>query len=131
MDRHRTRLSPKVGQPLRGWLVQAAQAHAVLLGAVRLLGQPEKAAERAGGQSNAGDVYAARVAAGDPSVLHDALVAAADIIETIRRDVAAHMDDVEPTSAAPGSVQKLAVLAARAAGGRSLFCDADSPTDVS
>ncbi len=124
-------MSPQVGQPLRGWLVTTTQAHATLLHAVRLLGSPETAAERAGGQSNAGDVFASRVAAGDPSVLHDALVAAADIIETVRREVAAHMDDVEPTSAAPGSAEKVAVLTDRAAAGRSLFSSADAPIDVS
>jgi len=86
---------------------------------------------RAIGQLNAGDVFAARVAAGDPSVLHDALVAVAGIIESVRREVAAHMDDVVPTSAAPGSAEKVAVLTDRAAAGRSLFSKADSPIDVS
>lgn len=124
-------MSPVVSPQMRRWLTGVTRIHASLCHAVRLLGQPEKAGERAGGEGIHGDLYAQRVAAGDPSILSDFLAVAADGIAELRREVEAVMADAEPTDHRPGTTGKVDVMSERAASGRSLFIDGDAGIDVS
>lgn len=75
--------------------------------------------------SNAGDLYVQRAAAGDPTLLHDSLCVAIDVLTEIRGEVADHMDDTEPCRGKPGSAAKVEEMARRAAAGRSIFNAAD------
>jgi hypothetical protein len=89
---------------------------------VRLYGSPA----RAGGQSLQGDTYAARAAAGDRTLLHEALTLAVDELTAIREEVEAQMAAAPPTAAPPGSKTKVDEMAARAERGDALFIDGDS-----
>lgn len=124
-------MSSSVDPQMRRWLVKVTQIHSGLCHAVRLLGQPEKAGERAGGEGIHGDLYAQRIIAGDPSLLYDFLSVAADGIDELRRDVEAVMESTEPTSHQPGSKGKVGVMVERAAAGKSLFNQRDVGIDVS
>lgn len=92
---------------------------------MRVYGQPH----RAGGASNAGDIYVRRAADGDPTLLHDALGVAIDVLTDIRRDVLEHMDDTEPTKAKPGSAAKVEEMRRRAESGRGIFNEDDRQVD--
>lgn len=122
----RTRIGRHVAPQLRAWLQDCSRIHAHLCSIVRLYSQPD----RAGGAGLEGDCYTQRLAAGDPSVLHDALGVAADHILALRAEIGAWMDDVQPTDDQPGSPGKLQTMVDRAAVGRSLFCDRDAKIDV-
>lgn len=88
---------------------------------MRLYGDPEGAARHA-----TSTVYHARAAAGDPIVLHDAIVVTIDKLVVIRDEIQAHMDGAEPTTAAPGSQDKVEELRRRYERGDSLFIDGDA-----
>ena len=87
---------------------------------MRLYGDPDRAAR---GANNT--IYHARAAAGDPSILHDAITVTIDELVEIRDEIQQHMDGAEPTTAVPGSASKVAELRRRAERGDSLFVDGD------
>jgi len=89
---------------------------------VRLFGDPDRAAK---GANNT--IYHARAAAGDPSLLHDAVCVTIDELVEIRDEIQQYMDDAAaPTSAAPGTAGKVEELRRRAERGESLFVDGDT-----
>jgi hypothetical protein len=96
---------------------------------VRLYGAPD----RAGGQSLRGDTYAARAAAGDRTLLHEALTLSIDELNHIREEVEAVMAAAPPTPAQPGSKEKVEEMARRVERGESLFIEGDGsrPADGS
>ena len=121
VSNRRTRIDQTIDRRLKAWLHRVVHVHAHLLTIVRLYGRPE----RAGGQSLAGDTYAARAARGDRTLLQDCLTVAIDELTLIRVEVEAAIDDVVPTPAGPGTNEKVAEMMRRAERGESLFCDRD------
>lgn len=118
----RSRIAAEVDPRLRGWLQRTAVIHAGLTAVVRLYATPTKA----GGQSNEGDVYASRAAAGDPSLLADALGTARDRADQLRAEVLEVMDSAPPTPHPPGTTGKVDAMVERAAKGLSLFVRGDA-----
>lgn len=118
----RARISGGLCQLLADWLRRTARVHAHLCAIVRLYGNPS----RAGGQSLQGDTYAARAAAGDRTLLHEALTLSIDELTAIREEVEAQMASAPPTPAPPGSKGKVDEMALRAERGDALFIDGDS-----
>lgn len=118
----RVRFARSLDPRLREWLTRTARAHAHLATIVRRFARPEQA----GGASLLGDEYAARIASGDKSVLHDALSYSWGELGAIRDEISAAMDAAPPTRHPPGSPGKIAVLAARLAAGDSLFVRGDA-----
>jgi hypothetical protein len=102
--------------------MRTTRVHAHLCAIVRLYGRPD----RAGGQSNEGEAYAARAARGDRTLLYDALTVSRDELDEIRADIERQMDTVTPTTALPGTAAKVQELAARMARGETLFVDRDA-----
>ena len=117
----RTRLRHGTPRVLAAWLHRTARVHAHLCAIVRLYGSPE----RAGGQSNQGDTYAARAAAGDRTLLYDCLTVSRDELDAIRAEVEAAMDAAAPVAAPPGTADKVEEMARRAERGESLFIRGD------
>jgi hypothetical protein len=102
------------------------RVHAHLLTVVRLYGRPD----RAGGQGNAGEQYAARAASGDRTLLSSCLTHCVCELTDIRDEVDAQIDDVPGVVAFPGSPDKVEAMRARIAAGLSLFSDDDRPPDL-
>jgi hypothetical protein len=120
----RTRLDPGTGRLLAVWLHRVARCHAHLCAIVRLFGRPD----RAGGQSNLGDTYAERAARGDRTILYDAITVTVDELVAVREEIQREMDAATATEAAPGTPDKVRVMALRAERGESLFIGGDGPT---
>lgn len=123
----RTRLSAGICKTLAGWLHRVARVHAHLCAIVRLYGRPD----RAGGQSNLGETYAERARRGDRSLLYEALTLSIDELSDIREEIFQVMEQAPPTTAAPGSREKVEVMALRMERGESLFIGGDGPTGPS
>ena len=104
------------------WLHRVARCHAHLCAIVRLYGDPSKA----GGQSNAGETYQARAARGDRTLLYDALTVTIDELIEVRDEIGVTMDASEPTTAVPGTPDKVEEMCRRAERGESLFVDGDT-----
>ena len=117
----KTRLEKSVPPILRGWLMRTTRVHAHLCAIVRLYGRPD----RAGGQSNEGEAYAARAARGDPTLLEDAYSLSIDELIDLRDEVRKVIYAAPPTAALPGTRAKVEELARRARAGQSLFVDTD------
>lgn len=122
----RTRIEPTVDPEVKAWLRRIATSHAHLCYVVRLFGRPETA----GGQSLEGETYAARAARGDRTLLYDAVGFVGDELAEIRREIAGKMESAPPTTAAPGSAEKVRVMCERAEKGFDLFIAGDAVTDV-
>lgn len=75
--------------------------------------------------SNAGNHYAERAAAGDPTLLHDQLGVAIDVLTDLRAEVVEHMDETTPCRGKPGSAAKVEAMRRRAEAGQSIFNDDD------
>lgn len=75
--------------------------------------------------SNAGNIYAARAAAGDPTLLHDQLGVAIDVLTDLRDEVVQHMDQTLPCRGKPGSAAKVEAMRRRAEAGQSIFNEDD------
>jgi len=75
--------------------------------------------------SNAGNIYVERAAAGDPTLLHDALGVAIDTLTDIRTEVVNEMESTEATRAKPGSAAKVFEMQRRAQAGKSIFNKSD------
>jgi hypothetical protein len=124
--RRRTRMAPGLDPQLRGWLVRAVRGHAHIATVVRLFGAPGKA----GGQSNHGETYAERAARGDRTLLYDCVSFVVDEMTELRNEIAAVMDSAPPTTAAPGTPEKVAEMVRRAETGHSLFIPGDADTNT-
>lgn len=59
-------------------------------------------------------------------MLYDCLTYCADEIEQLRAEVEAEIEAVPPTSAEPGSPEKVAVMLARAERGEAIFAPGDA-----
>jgi hypothetical protein len=118
----RTRFQPNLSPKMRKWLTATSRVHARLCSIVRLFNAPH----RADGESNLCGQYVERLAREDKTLLFDALNAAAVEIDAIREDVSADMGKASPTSAPPGSHEKVAEMAARFDRGEWLFIDGDA-----
>lgn len=111
--RFQSHLSPK----MRKWLTATARVHARLCAIVRLFNAPQRAGQ---------GTFSVRLTREDKSLLFDALNAAAFQIDAIRQQVSAEMDKALPTSALPGSAEKVSAMAARFDRGEWLFHDGDA-----
>lgn len=118
----RTRLRPGIGKQLAAHLHRVARVHAHLCAIVRLYGNPSQA----GGQSLRGDTYAAQAARGDRTLLHVFITQAVDELTAVRNAIEIEMDSAPPTTAAPGTAEKIEVMAQRVERGESLFIKGDS-----
>jgi hypothetical protein len=125
--RNRSANAAELHPQIRAWLRRVAMLHAHLQWLVRLFRRPETA----GGQSLQGEDFAARAAAGDRSLIFDALTFLGDQIADLRQEIANEMANTPPTTAIPGSAEKVAVMFARAEAGYDLFIDGDAKVDVS
>jgi hypothetical protein len=119
----RVRFAPSTDPKLRGWLTRASRCHAHLCGVVRLYSNPKKA----GGQSLLGEDFASRIAAGDRSLLYDALGYCRDEIDELREQISVVMDSAPPTRHPPGSPEKVDEMMRRLERGFSLFVPDDAP----
>ena len=80
-----------------------------------------------GGDSLIGNhAYSERAANHDRTILHDALILARDEYDEVIREVQAVMDSPKPTSAAPGSRDKVEQMELRARNGFSIFVEGDA-----
>ena len=113
----RTRFKSHLSPKMRKWLTATARVHARLCAAVRLFNSPQRAGE---------GILSDRLTREDKTLLHDALNAAAFEIDLIREQVSAEMAMALPTSAPPGSHQKVSEMAARFDRGEWLFHDGDA-----
>ena len=118
----RVRVAANTDPRLRKWSTQAARCHAHLCGVVRTYAAPHKA----GGASLLGDDFARRIAAGDPSLLHDALGFCGCEIDDLREQIGRVMDSAPPTPHTPGSPGKIAEMMRRLELGYSLFVPGDA-----
>jgi hypothetical protein len=119
----RVRFAPSTDPQLRAWLSRAARCHAHLCGVVRVYANPGKA----GGASLLGDDFAGRIAAGDRTLLFDALGFCGDEIAALRGEICRVMDSAPPTPHPPGSREKVEVMMRRLELGYSLFQPGDAP----
>ena len=113
----RTRFQSHLSPPMRKWLTATSRVHARLCAIVRLYNSPQRAGE---------GIFADRLTREDKTLLHDALNAAAFEIDLIREQVSAEMAKALPTSAPPGSHEKVSEMAARFDRGEWLFHDDDA-----
>jgi len=116
----RTRLSLTVERQLGDWLRRVVHVHAQLRHTVAVYDDPTKAG--GGGE----DDYSRRAAEGDRTILDDTLARAIEELSAIRDEIGREMEAVPPSSALPGSLEKIAQLALRAAAGMALH----HPNDV-
>ncbi len=117
----RARFRPSLSPKMRRWLSDTTRVHARLCAIVRLFNSPQKAD---GNSKNCGQ-YVDRLAREDKTLLFDALNKAAVEIDAIREAVSAEMAKAAPTSAKPGSHEKVAEMARRCQRGEWLFIDGD------
>jgi hypothetical protein len=122
VSNRRTRLSPRIGKRLAGWLRRVSRVHAHLCNVIRLYGRERKSASGT-------NEWRARALAGDQTILADALIVAVTELSEIQASIDAAMANTPATAAPPGSPEKVAVMAARVAGGFALFIDGDKSTD--
>jgi hypothetical protein len=119
----RTRLAAGTCPRLAVWLHRCARVHAHICAIIRLYGNPSKA----GGQSNQGETYAERAARGDRTLLYDAVGLSIDELVEIRNEIQTAIDAAEPTTASPGTAEKVKEMIRRAERGESLFIEGDGP----
>ena len=113
----RTRFQDHLSPKMRKWLTATARVHARLCAIVRLYNAPQRAGE---------GILTVRLTREDKTLLFDALNAAAFEIDLIREQVSAEMGKAAPTSAPPGSHEKVTAMAARFDAGQWLFIDGDA-----
>lgn len=112
-------LCPKI----RKWLtrVQRVQAHMRAQLLIYSTGRD------VGGCSMGNDNYKRRAAIADRTILHDALALAIDELVAVFGEVQGEMDSATPTSARPGTPEKVAEMERRAQAGYSIFIESDAP----
>lgn len=112
-------LDPK----LRQWLTRTQRAIAHLRSTLLIYSEKRNV----GGDSLIGNTaYRDRAASADRTILYDALTVALDEFTEVREMVQAVMDSPKPTTAVPGSPEKVAVMERRAAAGYSIFVEGDA-----
>lgn len=111
-------------QRLAQFLRDAARTAATIRHVVAVFANPGKTGRHA---SSTGDLYAVRVARGDLGTLDDMLAAGGEMLDDLRRRVAAALEETRPTSAAPGSREKILAMACRAGEGMGVFNPQDAP----
>lgn len=119
LNNRRTRLSPRIGKRLAGWLRRVVRVHAHLCNVVRLYGRERKSASGT-------NEWRARALAGDQTILADAIIVAVAELQSVQTAIDAAMAATPATDAAPGSPEKVAVLARRVERGFALFIAGDS-----
>ena len=121
VENRRLRWPDELCPKLRKWLtrVQRVQAH------LRTTLAIYTTAKNIGGHA-LNDNYDRRVAQGDRTILHDALALAIDEYTEVFGEVQALMDSAPPTTARPGTREKVDVMEQRAQDGFSIFIDADA-----
>ena len=102
------------------WLRRVVHVHAQLRHTVAVYDDPTKAG--GGGE----DDYTRKAAAGDRTILDDTLARAIEELTAIRDEIGREMESIPSTRALPGSLEKIAELAVRAAAGMALH----HPDDV-
>ncbi len=113
----RTRFQNHLSPKMRKWLIATSRVHARLCAIVRLYNAPQRAGE---------GILSVRLTREDKTLLFDALNAAAFEIDLIREQVSAEMGKSPPTSAPPGSHEKVSEMAVRFDRGEWLFNDGDA-----
>jgi hypothetical protein len=121
-EKERPRFRESLSPQMRKWLTATARVHARLRTVVVLFAQPHKA----GGQSSLGDNYVERLRREDKTLLFDALNKAVIEVTAVRDEVSTAMGRAAPTSAPPGSHEKVSEMAARFDKGEWLFVDGDA-----
>lgn len=114
----RSRLSPSLGGRLAKWLRRVVRVHAHLCNVVRLY-----SVARASGDGT--NEWRARAMAGDQTILCDAVILAVNELEAVRGEIETEMDSATPTSAPPGSAEKVEAMRARVMLFQSLFVSGD------
>lgn len=122
LTNRRTRLSPRIGKRLAGWLRRVSRVHAHLCNVIRLYGRERKSASGT-------NEWRARALAGDQTILADALIVAVAELTEIQTSIDRAMHATPATDAAPGTPAKVEVLAQRVAQGFALFIHGDKSTD--
>lgn len=119
----RSRLMPHLGDRLTKWLRRVVRVHAHLCNIVRLYSR----SRAAGG----GDDWKRRAEAGDKTILADAVTLAVCELEAVSAEIEAAMGEARPTSAPPGSPEKIEAMRIRVGLFQSLFIsgDMEAPTD--
>jgi hypothetical protein len=85
-----------------------------------------RANRNVGGAATFGnDAYNVKAAGKDRTILHDALVYAVDEAADVLREIQTVMDSPPPTTALPGSREKVDAMERRANAGYSIFVDSD------
>ncbi len=124
----RTRLAPRKGkgvEPLppkiHSWLIRTTRIHAHLCYVVRCFGRPQA--------DTRGDTVEARAERRDRTLLYDCWAHAIGELWQLQAELSEEMEPGESTEHAPGSPQKLEILAARASRLESLFAEHDAQID--
>lgn len=108
---------------LRRWLTRVQRAVAHLRSTLLIYSDKRNV----GGDSLIGNnAYRDRAASADRTILYDALTVALDEFAEVRELVQTVMDSTPPTSAPPGSREKVATMERRAQAGFSIFVDGDA-----
>lgn len=112
-------LDPK----LRKWLTRVQRAIAHMRSTLLIYSDRRNV----GGDSLIGNAnYNERAASADRTILYDAITVAMDELAEVREQVQKVMDSTPPTTAIPGSPEKVMVMERRARGGYSIFVDGDA-----
>lgn len=111
-------LDPK----LRKWLTRVQRVQAHLRSTLSIYATRRDV----GGCSLFNQAYKERASKADRTILYDALTLAMDEFAEVRDEVQAIMDGAKPTTALPGSREKVAEMERRALGGYSIFIERDA-----
>lgn len=118
----RVRWPDNLDPKLRVWLTRTARVVAHLRAQMAIFGTGRDV----GGDSLIGNrAYAEKAAARDRTILHDALCFAVDECRDLLEEIQRVMDSAPPTTARPGSREKVDVMEQRARDGFSIFQEAD------
>jgi hypothetical protein len=106
---------------LRKWLTRVQRVQAHMRTTLAIYAKNSNIGGAAGNNN-----YLRRVATGDRTILHDVLALAIDEYGEIFHEVQAFMDSAEPTTARPGTREKVDVMERRANEGYSIFIADDA-----
>lgn len=128
----RVRWPDDLDPQLRKWLTRVQRSIAHLRSTLLIYSEKRNvggdSAKATGWRTNpvANLAYNERAAAHDRTILYDALTLALDEFAEVREQVQTLMDSAPPTTAVPGSPEKVAVMERRASRGFSIFIDGDA-----
>jgi hypothetical protein len=128
-DNRRTRLAgrkdrgggPDLPAKVHDWLIRTTRVHAHLCYVVRCFAKP------AGNEP--GDTVEARAARRDRTLLHDCWAYAMGELASLQDELEAEMEPAEAVKHRPGSPEKIATMAERAARLESIFAPGDADLD--